>query len=112
MALASGGRPNARNGNGASSTHPDATGARTPNSAPEAAQTRDPPLIMASDNGTSGKIAGENRTLQRLLAVFRRSISTNEARANFSEVIGKVAYGNEWVALNRRGKTIALMVPL
>jgi prevent-host-death family protein len=55
---------------------------------------------------------GESSGMKDWVNIFRSSLGANEARANFSEVIGRVAYGNEWIALNRRGKTIAMMVPL
>ncbi len=37
--------------------------------------------------------------------------STVEARNDFSEVINLAAYGKERVALTRRGKTVAYVVP-
>ncbi len=40
------------------------------------------------------------------------SISTADARMNFSDIINKVAYGNEPIVLTRRGKNIAAIVSI
>ncbi|MCD4848634.1 MAG: type II toxin-antitoxin system Phd/YefM family antitoxin [Candidatus Aegiribacteria sp.] len=40
------------------------------------------------------------------------TISTADARMNFSDVINKVAYGNEPIVLTRRGKSIAALVSI
>ena len=40
------------------------------------------------------------------------TISTADARMNFSDVINKVAYGNEPIVLTRRGKSIAAIVSI
>ena len=39
-------------------------------------------------------------------------INTIEARANFSELVNRAAYGKERVVLTRRGKPVAVVVPL
>ncbi len=39
-------------------------------------------------------------------------MTTVEARENFSDLINKAAYGNERVILTRRGKALAVVVPL
>jgi prevent-host-death family protein len=56
----------------------------------------------ASANG----VAGPSHDAHEL------GLSTVEARNNFSEVINHVAYAKERMALTRRGKTIAGIVPL
>ena len=40
------------------------------------------------------------------------TISTADARMSFSEIINKVAYGNEQIILTRRGKRIAAIVSI
>ncbi len=40
------------------------------------------------------------------------TVSTADARMNFSEIINKVAYGNEPIILTRRGKSIAALVSI
>ena len=40
------------------------------------------------------------------------TISTADARMNFSDIINKVAYGNEQIVLTRRGKSIAALVSI
>jgi len=40
------------------------------------------------------------------------SVSTAEARNQFSEIINRAAYGKERVLLTRRGKAIVAMVPV
>ena len=40
------------------------------------------------------------------------TISTADARMSFSEIINKVAYGNEPIILTRRGKRIAAIVSI
>lgn len=39
-------------------------------------------------------------------------ISTVEAKANFSEIINRAAYGKERVVVSRRGKELAAVVPV
>lgn len=39
-------------------------------------------------------------------------MTTVEARENFSDLINKAAYGNERVILTRRGKALAVVIPL
>lgn len=41
-----------------------------------------------------------------------RHITTLEARNNFSELISEVAYGKERALLTRRGKKLAVIVPM
>ena len=38
-------------------------------------------------------------------------IGTVEARRNFAEIINRAAYGKERIALKRRGKVVAYVVP-
>jgi len=38
------------------------------------------------------------------------TVSTADARKNFSDLINKVAYGNESIILTRRGKKVAAIV--
>ena len=38
------------------------------------------------------------------------TVSTAEARKNFSDLINKVAYGNESIILTRRGKKVAAII--
>jgi len=40
------------------------------------------------------------------------TISTADARMNFSDIVNKVAYGNESVVLTRRGKNIAALISM
>ena len=40
------------------------------------------------------------------------SLSTAEAREQFSDVINRAAYGKERVVLTRRGKPLAAVVPI
>ena len=40
------------------------------------------------------------------------SISTAQARNNFSDVVNRAGYGKERVILTRRGKPIAAVVPI
>lgn len=40
------------------------------------------------------------------------SYSTADVRANLAEILNHVAYGKERVELKRRGKTIAVVVPV
>ena len=40
------------------------------------------------------------------------TISTADAIMNFSDIINKVAYGNEPIVLTRRGKSIAAIVSI
>ena len=40
------------------------------------------------------------------------TISTADARMNFSDIINKVAYANEPIVLTRRGKSIAAIVSI
>jgi len=39
-------------------------------------------------------------------------IATSEARQQFSELVNRSAYGHERIALTRRGKRIAAVVPI
>ena len=39
-----------------------------------------------------------------------KMVSTAEARKNFSDLINKVAYGNESIILTRRGKKVAAII--
>ena len=39
------------------------------------------------------------------------AIGTVEARRNFAEIINRAAYGKERIALKRRGKVVAYVVP-
>ena len=38
--------------------------------------------------------------------------TASEARQNFAEVLGRVAYGKERVTIERRGKPLAVLVPI
>ena len=40
------------------------------------------------------------------------SVSTREARENFSDVVNRAAYGKERVILTRRGKPVVAVVPM
>jgi len=40
------------------------------------------------------------------------SVSTREARENFSDVVNRAAYGKERVILTRRGKPVVAVVPI
>ena len=40
------------------------------------------------------------------------AISATEVRANFSEVLGRVAYGKERVIIERRGRPLAVLLPI
>ena len=40
------------------------------------------------------------------------TVSTREARENFSDVINRAAYGKERVILTRRGKPLVAVVPM
>ena len=40
------------------------------------------------------------------------TVSTREARENFSDVINRAAYGKERVILTRRGKALVAVVPM
>ena len=40
------------------------------------------------------------------------SVSTAEARNQFSDVLNRAAYGHEHVILTRRGKEIAAVIPI
>jgi prevent-host-death family protein len=40
------------------------------------------------------------------------TVSTREARGNFSQVINRAAYGKERVILTRRGQALAAVVPI
>ena len=40
------------------------------------------------------------------------TVSTREARQNFSDVITRVSYGKERVGITRRGEVIAYLVPV
>ncbi len=40
------------------------------------------------------------------------TISTVEARDNFSELINQAAYGKERIVLTRRGKALVALIPL
>ena len=40
------------------------------------------------------------------------TVSTADARMHFSDIINKVAYGNEPIVLTRRGKSIAAIVSI
>jgi len=40
------------------------------------------------------------------------TISTADARMNFSDIVNKVAYGNESVVLTRRGKNVAALISM
>lgn len=40
------------------------------------------------------------------------TLSTVEARGNFSDVVNRSAYGKERVVLTRRGKGVAAVVPI
>ncbi len=42
----------------------------------------------------------------------QKSISTAEARREFAEIVNRVAYGKERIAVTRRGKTIVAVVPI
>ncbi len=39
-------------------------------------------------------------------------ISATEARSNFSEVLGRIAYGKERVTIERRGRPLAVLLPI
>jgi prevent-host-death family protein len=41
-----------------------------------------------------------------------KQVSTVEARAQFSEIINRAAFGKERVTLTRRGKAIVAVVPI
>lgn len=38
-------------------------------------------------------------------------LTTKEARENFSEAVNRVAYGREHIAVQRRGKDMAYLIP-
>lgn len=40
------------------------------------------------------------------------TITTAEARREFAEIVNRVAYGKERIAVTRRGKTIVAVVPI
>jgi prevent-host-death family protein len=40
------------------------------------------------------------------------TVSTRDARENFSDVINRAAYGKERVILTRRGKAVVAVVPM
>ena len=40
------------------------------------------------------------------------TISATEVRSNFSEVLGRVAYGKERVTIERRGRPLAVLLPI
>ncbi len=40
------------------------------------------------------------------------TVSTREARENFSDVVNRVAYGKERIVLTRRGKPVVAVVPI
>ena len=44
--------------------------------------------------------------------VYMNTITTVEARENFSELINRSAYGKERIILSRRGKNLLALVPL
>ncbi len=39
-------------------------------------------------------------------------MKTGDARDEFGAVVNRVAYGNEWIVLERRGKEMAAMIPM
>ena len=39
------------------------------------------------------------------------SVSVAEAKRNFSELLGRVAYGNETITITRHGKPMAILAP-
>jgi prevent-host-death family protein len=39
-----------------------------------------------------------------------RAVSVSEAREGFADLINRVAYGQDRVGINRRGKTVAVLV--
>lgn len=41
-----------------------------------------------------------------------KRIKTNKARDEFGTVVNLVAYGKEWIVLERRGKEMAAMIPM
>jgi prevent-host-death family protein len=41
-----------------------------------------------------------------------QSITATEARSNFAELVGRVGYGKETVAIERRGRPVAALVPI
>lgn len=40
------------------------------------------------------------------------NLSAAKVRSDFSEVLNRVAFGKERVAINRRGKVVAVVVPI
>lgn len=50
-------------------------------------------------------------TMALLPGAAALGVTVDEARKEFSKVLGRVAYGKEWIPLTRRGKLIAIMVP-
>ena len=39
-------------------------------------------------------------------------MKTGDARDEFGAVVNRVAYGNEWIVLERRGKEMAALIPM
>ncbi len=39
-------------------------------------------------------------------------VTTAEARSNFSDLVNRVSYGGERILIDRRGKSVAAIVPL
>ena len=40
------------------------------------------------------------------------TITASDARANFADILGRVSFGKERIAISRRGKPVALLVPV
>src|SRR5882762_10357642 len=51
-------------------------------------------------------------TLLAKEAMRMLEVETRKARQNFSDTLNRVAYGHERVTLTRRGKAIAVMMPI
>jgi prevent-host-death family protein len=42
----------------------------------------------------------------------QQAVSVAEAKKYFSDLIGRVAYGNEQIVITKRGKPMALLLPI
>jgi prevent-host-death family protein len=52
-----------------------------------------------------------NDTLEGRLKMNEQTISVAEAKRHFSELLGKVAYGNEQILIKKRGQPMVRLVP-
>jgi antitoxin Phd len=69
-------------------------------------------LVKNGSNVASGASTPGIRRAPQANETAMKRIKTDRARSEFGAVVNEVAYGKEWIVLERRGKPMAAMIPM